>query len=64
MTGTALMRLSHFAAFILLSILTAYGQEDSIRQAIFDNFFSKNGENQPDFTTRLYPVKATKDTVN
>ena len=64
MTGTALMRLSHFAAFILLSILTAYGQEDSIRQAIFDNFFSKNGKNQPDFTTRLYPVKATKDTVN
>ena len=50
MTGTALMRLSHFAELILLSILTAYGQEDSIRQAIFDNFFSKNGKNQPDFT--------------
>lgn len=64
-TKNTAMKLMYFATFICLSLLTAYGQKDSIdSQAIFDNFFNEGETNQPDCATLLYPVKATKDTVD
>lgn len=57
------MRLLHFMTFLLLSVLAAYGQNDSINQAIFDNFFNEGSTARSDFATRLYPVGEVTDTV-
>lgn len=57
------MKPLHFIIFLLLSALTAYGQEDSIRQKIFDDFFGKDNADQADFSTRLYPIRTAADTT-
>lgn len=57
------MRLLHFMTVLLLPVLAAYGQNDSISQAIFDNFFNESSTGRSDFATRLYPVGEVTDTV-
>ncbi len=53
-----------FILILLLSALTAYAQEDSVSQKIFDDFFGKDNAEQADFNARLYPVRPTADTVD